>query len=405
VALLAASHAYGTPPAIDSFDAGPMVGIKAGSTAKSDPQVNLEDLQAATGDSFIGKQAGQSLSNVRPDRTVRGAKEAQLYKRHSRSVVLVITREGLGTGTLVNGSGDILTNWHVVQGYKEVGVVFKPTIEGKEVTKADLVRAKVIKLDEVADLALIHVEKVPAGVEPITLGDMNDLAVGADVHAIGHPTGEAWTYTKGVVSQMRKSYEWSSRETRKAHHANVIQTQTPINPGNSGGPLLTNDGKLVGVNSFKSKGEGLNFAIAVDEVHRFIRTSGNRLAENAKSDDRKTSANDKDKDDGKCKIKEVYSGTNKEDTMEITGIDTDCDGKAEIEIRKPFDIRKPILIVVDDNKDTKPDTILFDTDRDGKWDYSLRDTNFDGKWDLECEHEDGGLEPTRCVPYREKSNR
>jgi hypothetical protein len=100
--------------------------------------------------------------------------------------------------------------------------------------------------------------------------------------------------------------------------------------------------------------------------------------------------------------KEVYKGTNKEDTMEVTGIDTDCDGEAEIEIRKPYDIRKPIVIVVDENKDGIPDTIIFDVDRDGKWDYSLRDTNFDGKWDLECEHEDGDLEPTRCIPYRQK---
>lgn len=402
VLLLAGSHAYCTQIAIDETDMSPLAEVKPGSAAGSIPMVNADELQAAISDNFIGKQSGLSLNKVGPDRAIRGAKEAQIYRLHSRSVVLIITRDGLGTGTLVNGSGDILTNWHVVQGYKEVGVVFKPAIEGTSITKADLVRAKVAKFDEVADLALIHVERVPAGVEPITLGNMSDLLVGADVHAIGHPTGEAWTYTKGVVSQMRRAYEWSSPETRKSHHANVIQTQTPINPGNSGGPLLTDDGKLVGVNSFKSKGEGLNFAIAVDEVRRFIQSSGNRLAENINSDDRRSQAVDGDKNKGACKVKELYRGTNKADTMEIIGLDTDCDGKAEVEIRKPFDIRKPIMIVVDANKDGKPDAIIFDTNRDGKWDYSVRDTNFDGKWDLECEHEDGGIEPTRCVPYREK---
>jgi S1-C subfamily serine protease len=81
--------------------------------------------------------------------------------------------------------------------------------------------------------------------------------VGTKPGGIGHPNGENWTYTKGIVSSVRPDYEWLT------HRATVIQTQTPINPGNSGGPLLSDDGKIVGVNSFGDKGaEGLNFAIA-----------------------------------------------------------------------------------------------------------------------------------------------
>jgi S1-C subfamily serine protease len=260
-----------------------------------------------------------------------------------------------------------------------------------------------VRVDEVADLALIRVAKVPPGVEPLKLGDARDLSVGDDVHAIGHPTGEAWTYTKGVVSQLRRDYQWSSKATLKAHRANVIQTQTPINPGNSGGPLLTSDGKLVGVNSFKSQGEGLNFAIAVDDVRRFLGTTENRLAKGITQDGRQTPARNERIDGGKgCEPREISRGTSKDDSMYIVGVDVDCDGKAEAEIRTPYDIRKPILIVIDENKDTIPDQVIFDTDRDGKWDYSLRDTNFDNKWDLECEHEDGDIEPTRCVPYRKK---
>jgi hypothetical protein len=200
-----------------------------------------------------------------------------------------------------------------------------------------------------------------------------------------------------VVSQIRAAYEWTSDGTDVNHKANVIQTQTPINPGNSGGPLITSTGKLAGVNTFKAKGEGLNFAIANDEVKRFINTSGDRLASKRTAGNQKTAAND-----GECKVKEVYRGNSKDDSTAIVGIDTDCDGKAEIEIRTPYDIRKPITLVVDENKDGKPDTIIFDTKREGKWEYSFRDTNFDGKWDLECEHEDGGLMATRCVPYQER---
>lgn len=391
--LFAATNDWQT---LSNIQMGAMGEFKPGGKVLDSAQVKSDFLKGAVGGGFIGKDAGQILGRVKADRTVRGAKEVQIYKRYSRAVVLVLTKDGLGTGSLINANGDIITNLHVVKGYKEVGVIFKPVIEGEKPTKAGVRRARVIKIDEVTDLALIRVDAVPVGTEPILLGDKADISVGDDVHAIGHPTGEAWTYTKDVISQVRSDYEWSGGPNDFAHRATVIQTQTPINPGNSGGPLLTNNGKLVGVNSFKSKGEGLNFAVAVNEVKQFINMSGDRLAANSTSGNKKTAAKE-----GECEPKEVYRGTNKDDTMAIIGYDVDCDGKAEIEKRIPYDIRKPIQLVIDDNKDGKPDMIIFDPKRDGKWAYSIRDTNFDGKWDLVCEHEDGGLEPTKCEPYQE----
>ena len=71
-----------------------------------------------------------------------------------------------------------------------------------------------------------------------------------------------------MVSQIRPNYTWRYLSTR--HHANVIQTQTPINEGNSGGPLFNREKKLVGVNTFTTDGENLNFAIAVNDVIEFI---------------------------------------------------------------------------------------------------------------------------------------
>src|SRR5690606_14286963 len=130
---------------------------------------------------------------------------------------------------------------------------------------ADIRPAKVVKRDGVADLALLQVADVPAGVKPLAVGSAASVQVGADVHAIGHPTGEAWTYTRGVVSQVRKDYAWMDE-----HKATVIQTQTPINPGNSGGPLINDDLEIIGVNSFKADGEGLNFAVSADDVKAFL---------------------------------------------------------------------------------------------------------------------------------------
>ena len=71
-----------------------------------------------------------------------------------------------------------------------------------------------------------------------------------------------------MISQVRPDYIWRYKGSR--HKANVIQTQAAINPGNSGGPLFNKDKELIGVNTFTSEGENLNFAIAVDDVIDFI---------------------------------------------------------------------------------------------------------------------------------------
>jgi S1-C subfamily serine protease len=68
----------------------------------------------------------------------------------------------------------------------------------------------VVKYDEITDLALIKVVEVPTGRNLVRLGDASDIGVGVDVHAIGHPTGEAWTYTTGVISQGDYSVRWTN---------------------------------------------------------------------------------------------------------------------------------------------------------------------------------------------------
>jgi S1-C subfamily serine protease len=140
-----------------------------------------------------------------------------------------------------------------VKGYEYVAIIFKPTVEGKEPTRDDIKHGRVVKYDEIADLALVKASEVPTGRIAVRLGDASEIAVGMDVHAIGHPTGEAWTYTTGVISQYRQAYEWQVEGDPIKHRADIIRTQTPINPGNSGGPLLSDSSSLIGVNSFASR--------------------------------------------------------------------------------------------------------------------------------------------------------
>lgn len=381
--------------AVIGFKAGAMGETKFPIQLSSSPGLGPDWLSGTVDGGFIGPKAGQILKRVTPDRPIRGAKEAQIYKRHAKSVVLILTKDSLGTGTLISTNGDIITNFHVVKGFPEVGVIFKPVLDGQKIADADLLRARVIKVDEVADLALIRIDKVPSGIVPVVIGAKTDVSIGDDVHAIGHPTGETWTYTKGVVSQIRGSYEWTSEQNGPTHKADVIQTQTPINPGNSGGPLLSDSGKLAGVNSFKAKGEGLNFAVASEEVRRFMSSQGNRMASKTSTGNKVADA----KKDG-CKSKEVYRGDSKDGDQLIIGYDTDCDGKAEVELWTPYDIRNGITLRVDTNKDGIFDVVIFDFERTGKWVLSFVDTDFDGKWDLECEHSDGGVQATKCSPYK-----
>lgn len=316
--------------------------------------------------------------------------------------MLILTNDGdtIGSGSLLNKRGDILTNWHVVGDAKSVGVVFKPVEGTGDPRKAEplLVRAKVLKVDKTADLALVRVDQIPANVTPIRLGRAADLSVGDDVHAIGHPQGEIWTYTRGIVSQIRRGYEWSTSSTGPPHRANVIQTQTPINPGNSGGPLLDNNGKLVGVNTFKNReSEGLNFAVSVDEVTRFRSGDLQDSPVSPSSPGRTTSAS--------CPSRTTYQGKSRDGREDVWNIDLNCDGKLDAMIRRPVDGTSPTMLTIDRNTDGKWDVLVLDGNRDDRWDRSYHDTNFDGKWDLECEHADEGVEPTRCRPYKDRSRK
>lgn len=207
----------------------------------------------------------------------RGATNVEVYKKAAPATVLVVADDNLGSGVVVSSAGDVVTNWHVVRGAKQVAVVFKPD-RGVDIRKERVFAATLIRLDEVADLALLRVAQ--KGTPYLRLGNVAKIEVGQDAHSIGHPEGEVWTYTAGIVSQVRPAYEWES-DGRK-HHAKVIQTQTASNPGNSGGPLLNDDGEVIGINSFRREGEGLNFAVAADVVGSFLRSPENPSAPHAR---------------------------------------------------------------------------------------------------------------------------
>jgi S1-C subfamily serine protease len=322
--------------------------------------------------------------------TTRSAKDEEIYRTIAPSVVLVATKEGLGSGSLVSLSGDIITNWHVVRGYDFVAVVFKPATEGTKPGNADMKLGRVVKYDPVPDLALVKTEQVPVGRIPMRLGDSSEIVVGADVRAIGHPAGNEWSYTKGIISQHRRGYQWAYGD-QVQHTADIIQTQTPINPGNSGGPLISESGTLIGVNAGKAEGEGLNFAVSVDNVRRF-------LAEPSKSAPENISKNT-------CEPKEISRFRNSNNSAAVISYDLNCSGKANANYIVPDRKADAILMTWDRNGDGQPDVVFFDFKRRGKWDLSYWDAKFEGKWTLVGYHDDGTLKPTRFERYEDFQKR
>lgn len=220
------------------------------------------------------KQLETSLEKVPKNlllEETRGATNVEVYKKAAPATVLVVTKNGFGSGIVISTDGEVLTNWHVIQNETHAAVVFKPQ-KGVAVRRDLAFAVRLIKVDQAADLALLQILAPPPNLSVLSFGDLNEVEVGQDVHAIGHPEGQVWTYTTGIISQVRPQYQWKD-EHQLSHQSTVIQTQTALNPGNSGGPLLNDRAEVIGINSFRGEGEGLNYAVAVDVVKSFLRQS------------------------------------------------------------------------------------------------------------------------------------
>lgn len=163
---------------------------------------------------------------------------------------------GQGSGFVWDDRGYIVTNNHVVAGAEVVSVKFH---DGTEVI------AEVVGTDPNSDLAVVKVELPKEKLAPVVLGDSAKLAVGQMAIAIGHPFGESFTLTTGIVSAVGRVIPSGSTPFGIPE---AIQTDAAINPGNSGGPLLDRTGSVIGINvqiRTESGGNtGVGFAIPVN---------------------------------------------------------------------------------------------------------------------------------------------
>ncbi|MFN6032954.1 MAG: HhoA/HhoB/HtrA family serine endopeptidase [Dolichospermum sp.] len=162
---------------------------------------------------------------------------------------------GSGSGFIINSSGQILTNSHVVDGADSVTVTLK---DGRTF------KGKVLGEDAVTDVAVIQIDanKLPT----LALGKSDTLQPGEAVIAIGNPLGLNNTVTSGIISATDRS---SSDIGASDKRVDYLQTDAAINPGNSGGPLLNARGEVIGMNTAIIQGaQGLGFAIPINTVQK-----------------------------------------------------------------------------------------------------------------------------------------
>jgi len=176
---------------------------------------------------------------------------------------------GLGSGFIVDHSGIVLTNAHVVSGADTVTVTLK---DGRSF------EGEVRGADEVSDLAVVKIKGAGGDLPVAPLGNSDQVEVGDWAIAVGNPVGLDNTVTLGIISTLHRS---SAQVGIPDKRLDFIQTDAAINPGNSGGPLLNDLGQVIGINTaIRAGAQGIGFAIPVDKA----KSLKDRLARGEKID-------------------------------------------------------------------------------------------------------------------------
>jgi putative serine protease PepD len=231
VAALVASAVIGGVVAVGAvaligggFDSSTTVVTETGPT----PSSSLAPVTGALTVNQIYRRAAPGV--VRVNSTINSASASRGNPFGSQA------QSALGSGFVIDKTGHIVTNYHVVEGADEVTVSF---------SNRDTVKAEIVGTDPSSDLAVLRVDVGASALTPLPLGNSDSLSVGDPVVAIGNPFGLDRTATSGIVSALQRLITAPNRFTID----HVIQTDAPINHGNSGGPLLNSRAQVVGVNT------------------------------------------------------------------------------------------------------------------------------------------------------------
>lgn len=234
-----------------------------------------------SGQAELAPQAAPAIVEIRtsqrPNRVFSSEEQTNIsvYEETKRCVVNIDTstvvnlrwigrseeKTGSGSGWVLDKTGHIVTNHHVVAGSDVVTVTFG---------EGEAVPAVVVGTSAQNDIAVLKVDVDPQRLFPVTIGDSKSLRVGQKIFAIGNPFGLERTMTVGIVSSLDRSLKSKNGQQMR----NIVQIDAALNQGNSGGPLLDSQGDLVGMNtaiaSLTGENTGVGFAVPARTILRVV---------------------------------------------------------------------------------------------------------------------------------------
>ena len=256
------------------------------------------DLQTAIYSFNVFHDGSDDVAGWKSDEAVktRGPRESAVYQRAVSAVVYILAATGpahdgkmpvvIGTGAILAPDDLVLTNWHVTrqayQGGYPILVYLKPS-QGVQPIEDLAYSAHVEFYNDTEDMSLVRFDKHPPfQLVELKIAPMSSIAVGENVRVIGHPRQQTWSYSTGVVSQIRDKYKTVLRnedgKEEAQFEANVLQLQTAISPGNSGGPVLDDSANIIGLISFGlMDAQNVNYAIAADEIAGFLQRHDTKM--------------------------------------------------------------------------------------------------------------------------------
>ena len=294
-----------------------------------------------------------------------------------------IIRGATGTGSLISSEGLIVTNYHVVENANQVWVY--PYAKKFDLEKSKKFLGIVVSTNKVTDLAILKVYGISSNNRPVPFGNMDSISVGDEVYAIGHPDSLHWSITDGIISNIRKNYDFKKFDLK----ADLIQNTAPILGGSSGGPLLNERGQIIGVNTIGDSSANFNFAVGVNHIRNLLEKVPHSIKFNI---DKIKTVNEKELskqftnitpgDHNDNSIIDQWSvDTNNNNINDTLYVDDDEDGRIERIYIDSNENDKWDLIVYDDDLDGNPNRQVIDNDEDGKPDTIAYDFNQDGVWD------------------------
>jgi len=236
----------------------------------------IQSARPQGGPGLVGRSS--PLQVVEPDESdkdLRTTPVVRAVQRAADSVVSIYLQnqlagreprtEGQGSGVILDASGLVITNWHVVATIVLGGDSLEVEVKLRDGRSRP---ARVLSSSAKRDLALLQLRlQTDDTLKPIEIGRSGDLMVGETVIAIGNPQGHANTVTSGVLSAIDRSIRVRTPDGAVREYTGLLQTDAAINQGNSGGALLDITGRLVGINSAMAAGaENIGFAIPMDTV-------------------------------------------------------------------------------------------------------------------------------------------